>query len=75
MISNFFKRIFVVLFLTAYCFTPSIQIFAEELTPQSETEELSDEELSEYNRKRDEERVKVENKPIKVKDFELVKEE
>ncbi len=47
MISNFSKRIFVVLFLTAYCFTPSIQIFAEELTPQSETGELSDEELSE----------------------------
>ena len=47
MISNFSKRIFVVLFLMAYCFTPSIQIFAEELTPQSETGELSDEEVSE----------------------------
>lgn len=38
-------------------------------------EGMSDEELSEYNRKRDEDRVKVENKPIKVEDFELVKEE
>lgn len=37
-------------------------------------EGMSDEELSEYNRKKDEERVKVENKPIKAEDFELVEE-
>ena len=47
MISAFFKRIFVVLFLTAYYSTPSIQIFAEELSVQSKQEEMIEEELSE----------------------------
>lgn len=37
-------------------------------------ENMSDDELSEYNRKRDEERIKLENNPIKVEDFKLVNE-
>lgn len=37
-------------------------------------EGMSDEELSEYNKKRDEERIKLERKPINVKDFDLVEE-
>lgn len=37
-------------------------------------EGMSDEELMKYNEKRDEERVKLERKPIDVKDFNIIKE-